>query len=222
MIGDSRVRGLKELISSSDVSDIWLRPGGRVEDMSKFVDDLTILHQGEDNSRAHFYVWVGICNLTKRLRHSRYEEVIFSKEDADKNREHLRAKIELLAKHIVEQYAAPIFCPIFPMNLKNWNEHRLAQKKTSELRFKEKYNQMQIQLENEVVLFNKFLIHLNVENNLLTPMFNNDFLHNRGKGRVTARYNDLVDGCHPGGKLVLKFKKSFLKALEGNSKQFRH
>jgi hypothetical protein len=223
VIGDSRVRGLKGLLSNIVVSEVWSRPGGKVEDMAGMVDDLTILHQGEEASRSHFYIWVGICNLTKRVKHKakKYEEVIFSKEDAGKNRQKIFDEIHKLSKHTFMQYAAPVFCPIISMNLKVWNEFRLATSKTCELRYKDQYQKMQEDLENEVVLFNKFIIHLNVDNGVVSPMFNNDFLHCRGKGRVTPKYGELVDGCHPSGKLLLKFKKSLIKAIESNKTNHR-
>jgi hypothetical protein len=223
-IGDSRVRGFKEVLSNVEIADVWARPGGKVSDMFKLVDDLTVLHQGEENSRTHFYIWVGICNLTKKItdKNTQYEEVLFDGNDLEKQREKLYDEFYKLSSHVFKQFGAPIFCPIFPMNIKQWNEHRLCQSKTSNLQFSHNYDQMQIDLEREVVLLNTFLIHLNVENSMSTPMFNNDFLHSRGKGRLTARYGDLTDGCHPNIKLILKFKKSFMKSVEYNSKINRH
>jgi hypothetical protein len=217
VIGDSRVKGLKGMLSGVDVSEIWSRPGGKIEHMKKMVDDITILHQGEDNARTHIYLWVGICNLTTRLKEKNYEEVIFSKSAADKERADLYAKLQQLSTHIYQQYAAPIFCPVIAMNLRQWNEHRLTTRKTSALKYADQYGSMQKDLENEVALFNQQFIKIYVENGLTTPMINQDFLHSRGKGRVTPRYRELVDGCHPSGPLLMKFRTSITKAMKKNN-----
>jgi hypothetical protein len=221
IIGDSRVRGLKMILSGVEVSEIWSRPGGKIEHMKRMVDDIIILHQGEENARTHIYIWVGICNITKRIKEKKYEEVIFSKAAANKEREDLFVELQQLSTHIYQQYAAPIFCPIIAMDLRQWNEHRLASKKTTVLKYADQYSIMQKDLEHEVAVFNQHLIKMNVENGLTTPMINQDFLHSRGKGRVTPRYRELVDGCHPSGPLLMRFKKSITKAMKKNKSILR-
>ena len=218
LIGDSRVGGFKNKLSKFEVEDVWFKPGGRFENMNELVLDLTILHHGEDNQRAHFYIWAGICNLTKKLRGDWYEEVIFSTEEAENKRHELHSKIEQLSRTVTNQYAFPIFCPIIPMEIKTWNEHRMSVGRTNRLVFHEEYKEMQKSLEEEVTILNNHLIKINNENGMATPMLHNDFLHNRGKGRVSPRYKDLSDGCHATDPLIKRFKKSLLAAIETNKK----
>ena len=111
LVGDSRVRGLRECVSRLDFSDIWSSPGARVQNMFKLVDDLTILHHGESNTKAHFYFYVGICDITERLRGPNYEEVIFNSTQFQDRKLQLYQEIDRLANATRNQYAMPIFAP---------------------------------------------------------------------------------------------------------------
>ena len=221
LIGDSRVRGFRNLLPKSLVEEVWAKPGGKILDMEEMINDLTILHHGETNVRSHFYIWVGICNLTKRLRERGYEEVIFCKQDFGEQSCVLYSQIESIATSVFSNYGVPIFCPIIPMHLETWNNHRLDMGKTTKLLQCENYAQMQEGLEQEVVIFNNRLIQLNKENGFATPMIYNDFAHSRGKGRVTLRYKDLVDGCHPNDALLQRFKKSLTASIRVNKDHHR-
>lgn len=222
MVGDSRVRGFKKVLSTLEVADVWSRSGGKIEHMADLIEDLTILHHGEHNEKAHFYIWVGICNLTKKLKGRDYEEVIFSKEEALANRDRWCTDLRNLTSLTKKQYATPIFCPLYPMDLAKWNQTRLASKKTKTLKHSGHYDIMQKNLEDEVAIFNKFVINLNLENGVKTPMVHNDFFHSRGKGRVTPRYGELKDGCHPSIMLKGRFKKSILMAMSKNRRLHRN
>lgn len=217
LIGDSRVRGVKQFLSTVHVNEVCTRPGGKIEQMYQLVDELTYLHHGINNERAHFYIWVGICNLTKREKGMGYEEVIFSSEAAVISRVRWVEELSKLAKYIRNQYGSPIFVPIYPMELSKWNYHRLNSNKTKFLLHTEKYTEMQKDLEIEVNFFNKQIVALKNENGVRTPMVNKDFFHSRGKGRTTPRYGELPDGCHASSSLNGKFKKSIMNAINKNS-----
>ena len=221
LIGDSRVRGVKEFLSTVHVNEVRTRPGGKFEHMYQLVDELTYLHHGIDNERAHFYIWVGICNLTKRIKGNGYEEVICSLDSAVTNRVHCQEELYKLANHIKNQYGTPIFLPIYPMELSKWNQHRLTTNRTRVLMYSEKYAEMQKKLENEVTILNKQIIELNSNNGVRTPMIHKDFSHSRGKGRATPRYGELADGCHASSLLNAKFKKSLMNAITKNSNILR-
>ena len=221
LIGDSRVRGFKNILSKSLVEEVWAKPGGKLSAMEEMINDLNILHHGESNTRSHFYIWVGICNLTKRIREGGYEEVIFSKQEMDEQRQSLYSQLESMATFVFNNYGSPIFCPIFPMHLHTWNCHRLKTRKTTKLMHRDNYAEMQEGLEQEVLLFNNRLIQINKENGMSTPMFNNDFIHSRGKGRVSPRYKELTDGCHPDEILLIRFKKSIMASINANKDHHR-
>ena len=190
--------------------------------MVDIVQDLTILHHGEENSKSHFYVWCGICDLTERLRGEQYEEVIFDNESFKLKKPSLYREVDDLASNIEEQYAVPIFCTIFPLSLSDWNTHRLAYCKTNSLNFIDQYPQMQIDLAREVKEFNDYLTHSNMNRGLATPMIHRDFLHNRGRGRVVQRYGDLLDGCHPNDELTNRCKNSLMLAYSKNKNKLRY
>ena len=222
IIGDSRVRGFRGMIPNLDFQDIWARPGGHVRDMFELIDDLTILHHGEENSRAHFYISVGICDLTERLRGVNYDEVIFDKHQFLTRKGNLYNEFENLATAVTNQYAKPVFCTILPLSLSVWNTHRLTTNKTSHLVHAHEYPQMQKDLETEIGHLNNFLIGLNIRIGMSTPMMFRDIQHNRGRGRKITKYCELVDGCHPNRLLLDKCKRSLMTAYSKNKRINRH
>lgn len=219
IIGDSRVKGLKDIKLTLDVTEVCSKPGARIADLLDTVDYLTILHHGLENARTHFYVWVGICDITVRLRKGNYQEVIFKELDA-----HRRSKIfkdlDTLESKIKNEYGVPIFCPIIPLSLSVWNQTLIKHHKTSHLDHSSQYHSMQTKLEQEVITFNDYIIKKNMINNIRTPMLSQDFTHNRGKskGQIKAyyKYSNLVDGCHPDKKISSKFTKSIIQAIKKN------
>lgn len=223
IIGDSRVRGLKDIVPNLIYTEVWSRPGARVENLFEMVEGVTILHHGVENARSHIYVSIGICNLTERLKGSRpkYEEVVFNKTKFNEYKVKLYNEMLSLTKYAKSQYSVVIFCTIYPLNLSIWNHHRLNTKRTSYLKFEAEYSQMQFDLEEAVSEFNKFIIKINSETGLSTPMLGRDFFRNRGKGRKEPRFSDLVDGCHPNGSLNNKFKTTLESARKKNSSKMR-
>ena len=223
IIGDSRVRGLKDTVSNLQFTEVWSRPGAKISDVFEMVEGVTVLHHGAENSRSHIYIIVGICNLTDRLKDHRkkYEEVIFNKIKYYESKEKIKNELIELAKYAIKQYSAVIFCTIYPMNLSTWNHHRLKSRRTSYLQFESQYSEMQSDLEKAVCDFNQFIIKMNAETGLATPMLNRDFLRNRSKGRKEPRYCDLHDGCHPNVALNEKFKVTLNAACKRNEKKMR-
>ena len=61
----------------------------------------------------------------------------------------------------------------------------------------DKYAEMQEGLEQEVSLFNNSLYQINLRK-MGCPLHRSITIsHSRGKGRVSPRYKELIDGCHP-------------------------
>ena len=223
IVGDSRAKILKDVMGNLVVEEVWARPGGKIVHMEKMVNDLTYLHHGESNEKSHFYIWVGICDITTRLRDykSKYEEVIVDIEEIELKRARMLEDLRKLTSTTINQYGKPIFCPIIPMNISAWNHHRKSCNKTTKLEYQKDYAHMQKILENEVSKFNEIIIEINKSNNVVTPMINKDFLHNRGKGRATPMYWELVDGCHPSKNITTKFRKSLKAAIRANRTNLR-
>lgn len=221
IIGDSRVRGLRRFVPNIEFAEIWSQSGGKVSDMFQWVEDLTILHHGEENSRAHFYVWIGICNLTKRLKGDNYEEVIFNKSDFQIQKSNLYREVENLSVAVRNQYAVPIFCTIPPLSLQMWNHHRLSIHKTVTLNYDQNYPQMQHDLESEVSDLNDLFVRINRRNGVTTPMLHRDLEHSKGKGRKIYKYNMLSDGCHLNRSALLKCKNSIMIAYGKNKNRLR-
>lgn len=196
-------------------------PGARIN-FFETVDDRTILHNGETNTKAHFYVSVGICDITQKLGDNNYEEVIFSSQNFINNKTNLYREFDRLDSAIKNQYAVPVFCTILPMNLQAWNMHRLATNKTCRLLHTNNYAQMQQELEREVVELNNYLTSLNIANGMSTPMMHKDIEHNRGRGRKVLCYQNLRDGCHPNRTFFLKLKKTIMVAYSKNKNMHRH
>ena len=117
IVGDSRAKILKDVMGNLVVEEVWARPGGKIVHMEKMVNDLTYLHHGESNEKSHFYIWVGICDITTRLRDykSKYEEVIVDIEEIELKRARMLEDLRKLASTTINQYGKPIFCPIIPM-----------------------------------------------------------------------------------------------------------
>ena len=222
LVGDSRVRGLRDYVPRLDFCDIWSRPGARVQNMFELVDDLTILHHGESNTKAHFYFSVGICDITERLRGPDYEEVIFNSTQFQDRKVVLYQEIDRLASATRNQYAMPVFCTIYPLGLSVWNHHRLNTGRTNRLVHENSYSDMQRNLEIEIAEFNNYLVRTNINNGFTTPMMHRDLIHNRGRGRSIVRYNDLADGCHLNNSALLRCKTSLMVAYTKNKNRHRH
>ena len=222
LVGDSRVRGFRDIVPRFEFPDVWSRPGGHIRDMLEWVDDLTILHHGEENTKAHFYFAIGICDVTERLRGHNYDEVIFNNQLYQDRKPSIFREINDLILATRNQYAMPIFCTIPPLSLQKWNHHRLATNKTSHLVHINAYSQMQIDLENALTELNNHLTNINIGNGFATPMMHRDIEHNRGKGKKVVNYKTLIDGCHFSNSLLLKCKKTLMVAYTKNRNRQRY
>jgi hypothetical protein len=149
LIGDSRVLSIKKSPVAhklSEVEDIWGKPGCTIRQCASLVEDNIIFHhppivQGYN----HYYINVGICDITNRLRSKGYEEVIFNNDTTQAQM--VMNDLDKLSQNVWDMGAMSVFCTIPTMHLQTWNEVRLKQKKTTTLNYQDQYSRMQTELD---------------------------------------------------------------------------
>ena len=114
----------------------------------------------------HVYFLIGIPDITTMVRGDDYEEVIFDLPNTIPITEKFKELINLTKS----LGGIPCLCTVASMDLKVWNNHRLAENKTTHLRFKEQYQEMQKKLENSIIQINKIIIETNITNEMHTPL----------------------------------------------------
>ena len=218
IIGDSRVAGLKYLHPLKLIfEDIWSKPGCSITQCTSLVEDNLIFHHPPlTNLKTHFYIFAGICDLTTMLRAKNYQEVVFYGHPTTV--EDCMSVIDATSDEIVKLGAVPIFCTIPPLHLLTWNTLRLEQGKTSVLKHKEKYPEMQSSLESAVQVVNSLIVQKNAERHLATPTLHTCMARSKNK-KIYHLYKMLPDGCHPGEEMTHKMVSSFQRAVSLNSDQ---
>lgn len=216
LIGDSRVLNVKRSRAKSKckkVEDFWGRAGGGFNTCRSLVEDHIIYHHPPlTNERTHYYIFTGICDITKKLSGRNYQEVIYVNDGS--LMDNIKNKITTLEKFIFDQGAVPIFCTIPSMQIQVWNEHRLASNKTSSLVYQESYYQMQIDLELTIDHINDFLTKCNLNNGVATPL-THTALFRQKHGKRFILHKCLHDGCHPDdytiGKIITSLNRAILQ-----------
>ena len=214
LVGDSRVASLKHLHLRQAFEDIWSRPGSSYIKCTKLVEKNLILHHPPLTSEIpHYYILAGICEVTTMLKEGRYNEVIFEStpDVIDRIKELLKSNLESINK----LGAVAIFCTIPVMHLEKWNNIRLKQNKTSHLKYTTQYDTMQKSLEITLNSINEFIVELNTNRNLATPLLHT-VLQRQKRHKTYNLYKMLVDGCHPGEDMA---KKNGKKPNQSNKAQ---
>ena len=215
LIGDSRVRALKANFLGSKICDNWVKPGGCMLSMEELVKDEIIMHHGEDNfgEKIHMYISAGICDLTQRLKGTKYDEVIFDISNSEETMSKFLDSLSTIKSIVLKEGAIPIFLTIYPMSLSDWNQSRLNMNKTSYLCYATDYNIMQSMLEETVEIVNREIVNINVQSGVITPLIHKHIIHNRGKGKISFKYNLLSDGCHPNHTLQARIASTIGQAI---------
>ena len=219
LIGDSRTKGLKVGRAQHLINDLWCIPGAPLSRLEDEIRNSVILHHGNDYpvGKHHIYISAGICNVTQRLRdrNINYEEVIFDSSTSQQLIDNTTEQILRLKKIARYENAEAIFCTLYPMSLKYWNNNRLNQNKTSFLRHSDKYKDMQFHLNKAVEEINEKIFQINKSSNFSTPQFHKQLTHNRNKF-ISYKFNSLTDGCHPDNTLKHKLANSLTIAIHKN------
>ena len=218
LIGDSRVLSIKNSHHARlliEVEDIWGRPGLKLNKCNSLVENNIILHHPPIiNGQTHYYIMAGICDVTCRLKHGSYEEVIFQNKETTIN--NTTSQLDRLSEVICRMGAKPIFCTIPPMSLQNWNNNRLKQRKTISLNFQDQYARMQKEMEEALEVINSHIININKSHNMHTPLLHTA-LHRRRRGKAYTMYELLKDGCHPGNAMAKNCVDSIKRAIAINN-----
>ena len=162
------------------------------------------------------YFLAGVPDLTTKLRGPNYQEVIFmgSPPDTVPGYEEQLTK----ASHDIKVLGwKPVFCPIIPMALKDWN----APCRTSYLIHYHHYEDMQALLEKTIIAINHIIRAINKSNRVHTPNIQSNIIK-MDHGRTKFMYNHLHDGCHPNDaaadKWVQMIKQSIaINDIRGNT-----
>ena len=218
LVGDSRTKNFKIDPLVKHLNDNWSKPGAGILAMEKLIRKSVIMHHGEDqfDGKLHIYISAGICDVTTRILDKDYEETIFDVTKSNAIKEKILKALDQIQRFTLSEDAMPIFTTIYPLSLKDWNNTRLRQNKTKTLRHSDKYDEMQQHLESLIEEINKKIVQLNVKIGMATPLIHKFLLHNRGKGKFAAKYNLLVDGCHPSPTLKQKIANSIKISISKN------
>lgn len=219
LIGDSRVRDFKVHPLSNLIDDNWSLPGAGVLEMENLIRDSIINHHGEDNYfnlKMHVYISAGICDLTVKQKAVRYQETLFDLDSIDTTRLTFTNSLNYIQNYTIRENAIPIFTTIYPLSLKDWNLSRLRANKTTYLVHEDNYALMQSKLEELLMEINQYIVHLNGNLGMATPLIHKQMIHNRAKGNSTFKFNLLADGCHPNPVLKHNIVKCFAQAISKN------
>ena len=151
----------------------------------------------------HVYFLVGIPDITHRMVGYAYEEVTFTDIPEQKIKQ-VKQNFLDLTECIKKDGCKVCICTVPPMHLEKWNHHRLILRNTSRLIHKEKYSRMQNDLEKSIIRINKYIIELNISNQMITPFISDTILKKTKKG-LKRLYSKFPDGLHPGDDTYAKW-----------------
>ena len=106
---------------------------------------------------------------------------------------------------------SPVFCPIIPMALKDWN----SPCRTSYLIHYHHYEDMQALLEKTVIAINHIIRAINKSNRVHTPNIQSNIIK-MDHGRTKIMYNRLHDGCHPNDAAAEKWGQILKQSIAIN------
>ena len=178
--------------------------------------------RGEAGSIDHVYFLAGLCDVTNMSFDDRwsyefghYEEVIFN-ESPHEAVSRVQEIYRSVSESVTKANAIPCFSTIPPMSLETWNTIRLNQQKTSFLIHHRQYESMQENLINTIIDINRFIIHLNIANQMTTPYLASTILSNVPGRKMRVHYSRFSDGVHPTQELNKKWAKKLNNAIRDN------
>lgn len=206
LYADSRGRGLKV-----GETQVVVMPGkGLREIQARMLADL---EQMEEKPRM-IYVMAGIIDVVNRTNKG---EVIFAG-----NVGGIVAEVEQRLVSIMTEVkaCAVVFCTVAPMDIKRWNGMRRDQGKIRQLRYERSYQEMQSEINEAVRELNRRITAMNRLRAWKTPFLHSEVLHNKKNKRVRVEFWHLMDGIHPGVRLMGKWEKMLLKTIGSNLERY--
>ena len=122
-------------------------------------DIATLPNEGDPAGYCYFVA--GLPDITAKLRDYNYEEIVYGPESPLETCERMEADLTTISTSIKNANWLPIFCPIVPMSLQDWNNVRGKQHKTTYILHHNYYPDMQYQLEHATILVNKSITSIN-------------------------------------------------------------
>ena len=112
LIGDSRVRGLREGNLQNLLAEAITVPGAKICVLEEQVLNIMQIHHDDDpyDGKLHVYLSAGICNLTQRIKNSNYQEVIFDLANSESIINETIRQLSDMSSLILQEGAVPILC----------------------------------------------------------------------------------------------------------------
>ena len=213
--GSSRVWSVENLFQST-LSQVVVVPGGKLRVITQALCDLIdkyepVWRQTHPTHPNIAYVVGGIPDITTRLQGNgwgpRYEEVVMDTE-VGTTLDYMNAELRSSEKLLKEKGVVPIFATVATMDIETWNKHRMTKRKTSCLLYKDRYCNMQMDLNEAIFGVNDIIRQINAENDVKGPEFSRYIMTPREgctdretKFKIRTGPAKFTDGCHPSPSL---------------------
>ena len=178
-------------------------------------DVYTFLESTNDPTNCHAYFVAGLCDITVKERRGSYEETYYF-ENPTITIQRMNYLIDSISQHVTFFGAKPCFATIIPCSLRDWNQTRLAQHKTTHLKHSQHYQDMQQNLNRAIIEINQHIAATNASNNMQTPHLASTLMTQRHNQSPRIHLNRLADGVHPTDDLAKTWAKCLLKVILNN------
>jgi hypothetical protein len=190
IVSTSRGRKLQTSLTNA-TTGMCVLPGAKLTTLLATAKTVIRTSNTKGNKPGHMYFLAGVPDLTTKLRGPNYQEVIFMGSPPDTVPGY-EEQLTKASQDIKVLGWKPVFCPIIPMALKDWN----APCRTSYLIHYHHYEDMQALLEKTIIAINHIIQAINKSNRVHTPNIQSNIIK-MDHGRTKFMYNRLLDGCHP-------------------------
>jgi hypothetical protein len=194
---------------------VYVRSGARLAQLTNTAEYVIGVANKSKKVSGHAYFLAGIPDLTIKIADKKemYQEVIFMG-SVPESVPKMEADMVATAGKIKQLGWKPVFCPIVPMSLKDWN----SPDRTSYLIHYHQYSDMQALLEETIIAINHIIRAINKSNHVYTPNIQKQIIK-VNHGQYSFRYNRLHDGCHPNEQLVGHWCKTLNHAISTNDQR---
>jgi hypothetical protein len=155
----------------------------------------------------------GLPDITTKERDylSNYQEVIFMGSPPE-TVPMLETQLVAISNIIKSLGWTPVFCPVTPMSLEDWN----SPSRTTYLLHHQQFDGMQKLLENTVISLNHIIRAINKSNKVYTPNIQKSIMKVH-QGKTKFLYNRFRDGCHPNKTTATEWCKILEKSMAINN-----
>lgn len=209
IVATSRGRKLQASLTNTSTG-MCVLPGAKLSTLVATALSVIRTANTKGSKPGHMYIMAGIPDLTIKLKDKNYQEVIFMGSPPETVPGY-EVQLSKAASAIMGLGWKPVFCPIIPMSLRDWN----VPCRTTYLIHYHHYNDMQVLLENTIIDINHIIRAVNKSNRVHTPNIQRNII-NVDHGRTKYMYNRLHDGCHPTDSAAVKWVQLIKKSIAIN------